>query len=155
MTLRLPIYMDYNATTPLDKRVLEAMMPYLTTEFGNAASKTHSFGWKAEAAVEAAREQVARLIGAAAKDMVFTSGATESNNLAIKGAAEMYAEKGRHIITSQAEHKAVIDPCRHLEAAGLPGHLAKARQHGHDPARAGRAGHYRPDDSHQHHGRQQ
>jgi cysteine desulfurase len=118
MALELPVYLDYNATTPIDPRVLEAMMPYLTTHFGNAASRNHSFGWKAEAAVETAREQVAKLIGAAAKDIVFTSGATESDNLAIKGVAEMYAEKGRHIITSLIEHKAVIDTCKHLEERG-------------------------------------
>ncbi len=118
MALELPVYLDYNATTPLDPRVLEVMMPSLTKDFGNAASRNHSFGWKAEAAVETAREQTARLIGAAAKDIVFTSGATESDNLAIKGVAEMYAEKGQHIITSLIEHKAVIDPCRYLEDHG-------------------------------------
>jgi cysteine desulfurase len=120
MTLELPIYLDYNATTPIDPRVLEAMMPYLTTHFGNAASRNHSFGWKAEAAVETAREQVAKLIGATAKDIVFTSGATESDNLALKGVVEMYAEKGRHIVTSLIEHKAVIDTCKHLEEQGYP-----------------------------------
>jgi cysteine desulfurase len=119
MTLKLPIYLDHNATTPLDKRVLEAMMPYLTTDFGNAASRNHAFGWKAEAAVENAREQTAGLIGATAKDIVFTSGATESNNLAIKGVAEMYRDKGNHIITDLLEHKAVIDPCKRLEQAGF------------------------------------
>ncbi|MCJ7543899.1 MAG: IscS subfamily cysteine desulfurase [Phycisphaerae bacterium] len=118
MALELPVYLDYNATTPLDRRVLEAMMPYLTTDFGNAASRNHSFGWKAEAGVETAREQMASLIGAAAKDIVLTSGATESNNLAIKGVAEMYAEKGNHLITSPIEHKAVIDPCKYLEEHG-------------------------------------
>ena len=117
--VKLPIYMDYNATTPLDPRVLEAMMPYPTTDFGNAASRSHSFGWKAEAAVEKAREQVAALVGAGAKDIVFTSGATESDNLAIKGVAEMYRTKGNHIITCPAEHKAVIDPCKRLEEAGF------------------------------------
>jgi len=118
MALKLPIYLDHNATTPLDRRVLEAMMPYLTTEFGNAASRNHVFGWKAEAAVGNAREQTAALIGAMAKDIVFTSGATESNNLAIKGVAEMYREKGNHIVTDLIEHKAVIDPCKKLEQAG-------------------------------------
>jgi cysteine desulfurase len=119
MAVKLPIYLDHNATTPLDARVLEAMMPYLTTDFGNAASRNHVFGWKAEAAVENAREQTAKLIGAMAKDIVFTSGATESNNLAVKGAAEMYRENGNHIITDLIEHKAVIDPCKRLEQAGF------------------------------------
>jgi len=118
MALSLPIYMDHNATTPIDPRVLEAMMPYLTEHFGNAASRNHSFGWKADAAVDKARQQVANLIGALPKDIVFTSGATESNNLAIKGAAQMYRRKGNHIVTSLVEHKAVIDPCRRLEEAG-------------------------------------
>jgi len=119
VALKLPIYMDNNATTPVDRRVFEAMTPYLTTVFGNAASRNHDFGWKAEAAVEAAREQVARLIGADAKDIVFTSGATESNNLAVKGAAAMYREKGNHIITSLAEHRAVLDPCKRLAESGF------------------------------------
>ncbi len=112
------IYMDYNATTPLDGRVLEAMMPYLTSHYGNAASRNHAFGWKAQSAVEQAREQVAELIGADPKDIVFTSGATESDNLAIKGVAEMYRSKGNHIVTCPAEHKAVVDPCRRLSAEG-------------------------------------
>jgi len=119
MAVKLPIYMDHNATTPVDPRVLEAMMPYLTGEFGNAASRTHSFGWKAEAAVAEAREKVAALIGAEAKDMVWTSGATESDNLAIKGVAEMYREKGNHVITCLTEHKAVVDPCKLLETNGF------------------------------------
>jgi cysteine desulfurase len=118
MAVKLPIYFDNNATTPLDGRVLQAMMPYLTTEFGNAASKNHPFGWKAEAAVEEARQKVAALIGAEAKDLVFTSGATESDNLAVKGVAEMYRQKGNHIITCPTEHKAVIDTCRYLEKLG-------------------------------------
>jgi cysteine desulfurase len=109
--------MDHNATTPIDPRVLEVMMPYLTEHFGNAASRNHSFGWKADAAVDKARQQVANLIGALPKDIVFTSGATESNNLAIKGAAQMCRRKGNHIVTSLMEHKAVIDPCRRLEEA--------------------------------------
>ena len=119
MTPRLPIYMDNNATTPLDPRVLEAMMPYLTGDFGNAASRSHPFGWKAEAAVEAARDQIAHLIGAQGRDIIFTSGATESDNLAIKGVAGMYREKGNHVITCLTEHKAVLDPCKRLEESGF------------------------------------
>src|ERR671935_241825 len=117
--LKLPIYMDNNATTPLDPRVLEAMMPYLTTEFGNAASRSHAFGWKAEEAVEKAREQIANLIGGNEKEIVFTSGATESDNLAIKGAAEFYREKGNHIITVRTEHKATLDTTKRLERLGF------------------------------------
>jgi cysteine desulfurase len=113
--LKLPIYMDNNATTPLDPRVLEAMLPYLREDFGNAASRNHAFGWKAEAAVEKARKQVAELIGASEKEIVFTSGATESDNLAIKGVIEFYKEKGDHIITLKTEHKAVLDTCKRLE----------------------------------------
>jgi cysteine desulfurase len=113
--LKLPIYMDNNATTPMDPRVLEAMMPYLREDFGNAASRNHAFGWKAEAAVELARKQVAALIGASDKEIVFTSGATESDNLAIKGVVEFYKDKGDHIITLKTEHKAVLDTCKRLE----------------------------------------
>jgi cysteine desulfurase len=117
--VKLPIYMDNHATTPVDPRVLEAMLPYFTEHFGNAASRNHAFGWRAEEAVETARKQVAALIGATAKEIVFTSGATESDNLAIKGAAQMYREKGNHIITARTEHKAVIDTCKHLEKEGF------------------------------------
>jgi cysteine desulfurase len=116
--VKLPIYMDNHATTPLDPRVLEAMMPYLTSTFGNAASRNHQFGWMAEEGVEKGREHIAKLIGATAKEIVFTSGATESDNLAIKGVAEMYREKGIHIITAATEHKAVLDTCKRLEKYG-------------------------------------
>jgi len=116
--MKLPIYLDYQATTPVDPRVLETMLPYFHDQFGNAASRSHSFGWKAEEAVENAREQVAALIGGSSKEIIFTSGSTEAINLAIKGVAEMYASKGKHVITSLAEHKAVLDTCKHLEKLG-------------------------------------
>src|SRR6266478_710141 len=118
MAIKLPIYMDYHATTPVDPRVVEAMVPFFTTHFGNAASRNHPFGWEAEEAVEKARKQIADLIGASGKEIVITSGATESDNLAIKGVAEMYAEKGNHIITAATEHKAVLDTCKKLEKHG-------------------------------------
>lgn len=117
--MKPPIYLDNNATTPLDPRVLEAMLPYLTTKFGNAASRNHHFGWEAEEAVDLAREQAASLLRASAKEIVWTSGATESNNIAIKGTAAMYHEKGKHIITQMTEHKAVLDPCKYLEQKGF------------------------------------
>src|SRR3954469_6790773 len=117
--MKFPIYMDYHATTPVDPRVFEAMRPYFVEVFGNSASRNHSFGWQAEEAVDKARKQVADLIGATAKESVFTSGATESDNLALKGVAEMYAEKGNHIITAATEHKAVLDTCKKLEKLGF------------------------------------
>ena len=119
MSLHLPIYLDYSATTPVDPRVAEAMIPYLTEKFGNPASRSHSFGWTADEAVERARDQVAALVNADPKEIVWTSGATESNNLAIKGAAHFYADKGKHIITVQTEHKAVLDTVRELERQGF------------------------------------
>jgi cysteine desulfurase len=117
--MRLPIYLDYSATTPVDPRVAEKMIPYLTEFFGNAASRSHAFGWKAEQAVEEARDHVAALLNADPKEIVWTSGATEGNNLAIKGAANFYKTKGRHIITQKTEHKAVLDTCRELERHGF------------------------------------
>jgi len=118
MTLKKPIYLDNNATTPMDPRVLEAMTPYFLERFGNAASRNHAYGWVAEKAVDLAREQVAKLIGASAKEIVFTSDATESDNIALKGAVEMYTSKGKHLITLETEHKAVIDTCKYLERTG-------------------------------------
>ena len=116
--LKFPIYLDHNATTPCDPRVVEAMVPYFTQNFGNAASRNHPFGWQAEEGVDYAREQVARLIGCDPKEIIFTSGATEGDNLAIKGVYDMYASKGNHIITATTEHKAVLDTCKHIEKEG-------------------------------------
>jgi len=128
--LRLPIYLDYSATTPVDPRVAEKMIPYLVEQFGNAASRSHAFGWEAEAAVEEAREEVARLVNADPKEIVWTSGATESNNLAIKGAAHFYAGKGKHLITVKTEHKAVLDTCRELERQGFEVTYLDVRENG-------------------------
>src|ERR1700749_1513268 len=119
MTLKLPIFMDYHSTTPVDPRVVEEMLPYFSEKFGNAASRSHSFGWAAEEAVDYARERIGKLVGAQSeKEIVFTSGATESNNVAIKGVAEFYKDKGDHIITTVIEHKAILDTCKRLEKEG-------------------------------------
>src|SRR5689334_1622291 len=118
MALKLPIFMDNHSTTPVDPRVLEAMIPYFTQNFGNAASRNHPFGWYAEKAVELARDQVGAIIGASGKEIVWTSGATESINLALKGVAEYYQDKGNHIITGATEHKATLDTCKRLEKQG-------------------------------------
>jgi len=128
--LKFPIYLDHNATTPCDPRVVEAMVPYFTRAFGNAASRNHSLGWEAEAAVDNAREQVAKLIGADPKEIVFTSGATEADNLALKGVFEMYAGKGNHIITCNIEHKAVLDTCKHIEKQGGEITCLKVKENG-------------------------
>ncbi|MBT9610540.1 MAG: aminotransferase class V-fold PLP-dependent enzyme, partial [Aquabacterium sp.] len=119
MTPHFPIYMDYGATNPCDPRVVDAMIPWLREHFGNPASRTHAYGWEAEAAVEKARVQVAELIGADPREIVWTSGATESNNLALKGAAHFYQSRGKHIITVKTEHKAVLDTVRELERQGF------------------------------------
>ena len=119
MAIKLPIYMDNNATTRTDPRVVEAMLPYFTEKYGNSASRNHAYGWEAEEAVEEARQKIAKLIGASGKEIIFTSGATESNNLAIKGVAAMYKKKGNHLITAGTEHKAVLDPFKRLERDGF------------------------------------
>ena len=128
--LQFPIYLDHNATTPCDPRVVDAMLPYFTNSFGNAASRNHSFGWQAEEAVDYAREQVAKLIGADPKEIIFTSGATEADNLAIKGVFEMYASNGNHIITCNIEHKAVLDTCKHIEKEGGEVTYLKVKENG-------------------------
>src|SRR5512138_1596104 len=134
--MRIPVYLDYHATTPVDPRVLETMLPYFSQDFGNAASKSHVFGWKAEEAVEAARAEVAALVGASEKEIVWTSGATESDNLAIKGAAQFYAEKGRHLVTVRTEHKAVLDSMHALERQGFEVTFLEVEKDGRlDPAR--------------------
>src|SRR5512144_2804274 len=134
--MKIPIYMDYHATTPVDPRVLEAMLPYLREEFGNAASKSHAFGWKAEEAVEAAREELAKLVGASSKEIVWTSGATESDNLAVKGVAQFYHSKGKHLVTCKTEHKAVLDSMHALERQGFEVTFLDVEKDGRlDPAR--------------------
>lgn len=138
--MKIPIYMDYHATTPVDPRVLEAMLPYFSAEFGNAASKSHAFGWRAEEAVEAAREEVAKLIGASAKEIVWTSGATESDNLAVKGVAQFYHSKGKHLVTCKTEHKAVLDSMHALERQGFEVTFLDVEKDGRlDPARVAAA----------------
>lgn len=117
--MKTPIYFDYQATTPIDPRVLEEMLPYFTEVYGNAASRSHAFGWQAEEAVDQGRERIAHLIGASAKEIIYTSGSTEAINLAMKGVAQMYGSKGKHIVTSQAEHKAVLDTAKRLEKDGF------------------------------------
>ena len=128
--MKLPIYLDYSATTPVDPRVAEKMIPYLVEKFGNPASRSHAFGWEAEAAVEAARDQVAALVNADPKEIVWTSGATESDNLAIKGAANFYSGKGKHLITVKTEHKAVLDTCRELERQGFEATYLDVQENG-------------------------
>ena len=128
--LKFPIYLDYSATTPVDPRVAAKMIPWLTEHFGNPASRSHAYGWEAEKAVEDAREQVAALVNADAKEIIWTSGATESNNLAIKGAAHFYQGKGKHIITVKTEHKAVLDTVRELEREGFEGTYLDVQENG-------------------------
>jgi cysteine desulfurase len=128
--LKFPIYLDYSATTPVDPRVAAKMIPWLTEHFGNPASRSHAYGWEAEKAVEDAREQVAALVNADAKEIIWTSGATESNNLAIKGAAHFYQGKGKHLITVKTEHKAVLDTVRELEREGFEATYLDVQENG-------------------------
>ncbi|HMS64995.1 MAG TPA: aminotransferase class V-fold PLP-dependent enzyme, partial [Ignavibacteria bacterium] len=130
MSIKLPIYMDYNATTPADPRVLEAMLPYFCEVYGNASSSNHKFGWEAEEAVSKARRQVAELIGARANEIIFTAGSTESNNISLKGIAELYADKGNHIITCTSEHKAILETCEYLEQLGYKVTYLKVDEYG-------------------------
>ena len=130
MTQRKLIYLDNNATTPCDPRVVDAMIPYFFEKHGNAASRSHQYGWEAEDAVDYAREQIAKLLDVEDKEVIFTSGATESNNLALKGVFEMYAKKGNHIITAETEHKAILDTCGHLEKAGAEITYLKVQEDG-------------------------
>ena len=153
--VKLPIYMDNHATTPMDPRVLEAMLPYFTEKFGNAASRNHPFGWDSRGGGRERREQVAKLIGATAKEIIFTSGATESDNLAIKGVAEMYREKGNHIITAVTEHKAVLDTCKRLEKDGYRVTYLPVQKDGLVDLEESEARHGRQDDPRHHHGGQQ
>ena len=128
--LKFPIYLDYSATTPVDPRVADEMIPWLTERFGNPASRSHAYGWDAEKAVEDAREQVAALVGADSREIIWTSGATESNNLAIKGAAQFYKSKGKHLITLKTEHKAVLDTVRELERQGFEATYLDVQENG-------------------------
>ena len=155
MAVKLPIYMDHHATTPVDPRVLEDMLPFFLEKFGNAASRNHVFGWEAEQAVEDARKQVAALIHASPKEIIFTSGATESDNLAIKGVAWRHRERGNHVVTCMTEHRAVLDSCQRLEQEGFRVTYLPVDKLGQVDPRRRAAGHRRPDHSGDADGRQQ